>query len=283
MRSLSALALGVSLLLLTGCGDTAAKDNLSGSNGSKTTSTQSGSKLIGSYKGKVETAMNKDDPAAKMAEGMMDMFAMELEITPDNKYTLSMIGIPQTGSVTESGGDITLTPEKIMGMTPEEYLKTMQASNPTAKAPDMNPMKGKIEADGKIVIKDTKQNTTIAFTRVVEKKVGASTVTSEEAKHVGTYGGKVDEAKLKPEEKGMAAMAPTMSLKLNEDNTFVMKMGMTVDGKWKVEGDKITLSADKDKGFKGPDGADPQLKIGADGNLIPIDKAGDAPFTFVKK
>lgn len=280
MRTLATLVVASVLVLASGC--SSKTEQLSSGSGDGKPGASSTSTLVGSYKGKIVTEGAKDDPAAKLAEGLMDMFSPELEITADNKFVLTMMGMPISGSVVVAGSDLTMTPEKIMGMTPEEFKK-QNAKNSMSQDPDMKPLKGTVGKDGTITVKDDKQGGNISFTKVVPKAIGTSTVTADEAKYAGDYAAKIDEAKLKPEEKAMAGMANMFSLKLNVDNTFEMKVGMTVDGKWKLDGDKITLAADKSKGFKGPDGKDPQFRVEKDGSLVPIDEKGDAPFIFVKK
>ena len=153
MRTFAAIVAASALILITGCSGEQKTDSLSSSGGSKSPAASSASSLAGSYKGKIVPTGSKDDPAAKMAEGLAEMFSPELEITADNKFTLSVMGMPISGSVNQSGTDITLTPEKVMGMTPEE-AKKLNASSPGSPEPDMKPMKGTVAKDGTIMVKD---------------------------------------------------------------------------------------------------------------------------------
>lgn len=285
MRKIAALC-AITSLILAGCSGTAT-DKPAGDGGTtpSTSGTSEGrltasAELAGDWKGKVKAApAQKDDIAGKMGEAMADLFEFNLEIKPDDTYTMTVFVLPISGKLTRNGDEITLTPEKVMGMTPEEYKKS-QPPNQLGKEPDMSPMKGKISADGKtITVSDKTNNSDIEFTRIPAKVVGPATVSAEEAKYVGAYKGVVDKSKLKPEEAGTASMEQFLKLKLEQDKTFVMSVGMKVEGTWKLEGDKITLSA-SDKSFKGPGGKDPQMKV--DGTkLMPIDAT--MPFHFVKE
>ncbi len=283
MRKIAALC-AITSLILAGCGSTAT-DKPAADGGGSTSAASEGrltasAELAGEWKGKVKAPPAKeDDIAGKMAEGMAGLFDFNLEIKPDDTYTMTVMVLPITGKLTRNGEDITLTPEKVMGMTPEEYKKS-QPPNQMMKEPDMKPLKGKISSDGKtITIVDKSNGGDIEFTRLPAKVVGPATVSTDEAKYVGAYKGVIDKSKLKPEDQASAAMEPFLKLKLEQDKTFVMSVGMKVEGTWKLEGDKITLSA-SDKSFKGPGDKDPQMKV--DGTkLMPIDAT--MPFHFVKE
>lgn len=282
MRILATLVVASVLVFAAGC-STKTEQLTSGSGDNKPGAGTSSSGLIGHYKGKIVPAGAKDDPAAKLAEGLAGLFSPELEIQEGNKFVLTMMGMPISGSYGQSGENITLTPEKFMNMTPEELKKANEANKGgMQQEPDMTPMKGTVK-DGKISIKDEKQGGTIDFVKEAPKKIGPSSVSADEAKFVGEYAAKLDPSKLKPEEKMMAGMAEMFSMRLEQDNTFMMRAGMTVEGKWSLADGKITLKADKAAGFTGPNGKDPQFKVLPDNTLEPIDSKGEAPFVMVKK
>jgi hypothetical protein len=268
-------------LLIAGCGSTDATSKTSSG-----TSKDAESSLVGKYEGKIEVAKGEEDVAGKLAEGFSSLLSMNLEIHPDNKFTLTTFGMPITGSMTVSGKSVTFTPEKIMGKTPAEFEKEVASKQPNGTKPDMTPLKGTIEADGRIVVTDETQKDggNMVFTKAPPKVVGASTVSAEEQKLVGEYKAKVDASKLKEEDKPMAAMFDSMSLTLDADNTFVMNMMMDIKGKWSLKGDVLTLKANEKDGFTSTSGGDPQMKVGSDGSLTPLDQGKDAPpFTFVKR
>lgn len=222
----------------------------------------------------------KDDPSAKLGEAFANMMSFKLEINPDDTYVMTALVVPITGKLTRNGDEITLTPEKIMGMSPEEYKKA-NANKQGAMEPDMKPLKGKVNEDNsKITFIDEQQGKgNLVFSRVPAKVVGASTVTPEEQKFVSAYKGQIDKTKLKGDDKSALAMEPYLKLSLDADNTFHMSVGMDMDGTWKLTGDKITLTP-KDASFKGPNGEAPQFKIDGD-KLVPI--GATTPFYFVKK
>lgn len=305
MRTFALIGAICSALIITGCGaGTETVTDKSSKDGTITQTKPAVSSIAGKYKGEIELPKKEETKDAKadttkdlgkdlgeaMAEGLTDVFtsiiSMELEITPDDKFTLSMMGIPVTGSLTRAGDQITLTPEKVMGMTKEEFEKQQAAQGKKVGEQDMSPMKGTVRPDGSIVLEDNKGKAgegSMVFKKATEKPVGAATVASGEKGLVGEYKAKIDPAKLKPEEKQMAeAMMGSISLKLSADNTFSMKMMMDIEGKWSVQGDRVILKADKAAGFTTTDGKDPEMKIEKDGSLTPIGSDGP-PFTFVKK
>jgi len=281
MRNIAVIGVLTVALLIAGCGSTDATSKTdSGSTNSKESS------LVGKYDGKIEVAKGEDDVAGKLAEGFSSMLSMNLEIHPDNKFTMTTFGIPITGSMAVSGKSVTFTPEKIMGKTPEEFERDVASKQQNMTKPDMTPLKGTIEADGRIVVTDDqkKNGGNMVFTKAAPKVVGKSTVSADEQKLVGEYKAKADMSKLKEEDKAMVGMFDTMTLTLDADNTFAMNVMIEVKGKWSLAGDVLTLKADEKDGFKSTSGKDPQMKVSADGTLVPVDEGKDAPpFTFVKK
>lgn len=287
MRQIAAiLALSI---VLAGCGNgsstatPAPSGTTTGSGGAENASgrTTASAPLAGEWKGKIEIpAAQKDDPGAKLGEAFSEMMSFKLEIKPDDTYVMTAFVVPITGKLTRNGDEITLTPEKIMGMTPEEYKKA-NADKPNTMEPDMKPLKGKVNEDNSKItfIDDKDQKGNLVFSRVPAKVVGASTVTPEEQKFVSEYKGQIDRTKIKPEDKSTLAMEPYLKLNLDADNTFHMSVGMDMDGTWKLTGDKITLTP-KDASFKGPNGEAPQFKIDGE-KLVPI--GATTPFYFVKK
>lgn len=104
--------------------------------------------LLGKYKGEIKlTEEQKKDPMAKMAEGMMGLFAMDLELKAEKKFTLTVMGMPIEGDWVKSGNTLTLTPTLIMGLTPEE-AKKQNKSGTMSKEAD-KPLRLEVQPDGK--------------------------------------------------------------------------------------------------------------------------------------
>jgi hypothetical protein len=95
---------------------------------------------VGKWKGEFKVPeTSKDDPMAKMAEGLMSMFTFNLELMADHKYKLLVLIVNMEGDWSMKGNQITLTPTKIMGLSPEEYKKEQEkqkSANPMAKSGD---------------------------------------------------------------------------------------------------------------------------------------------------
>lgn len=246
---------------------------------------QQSTSLEGKWVGKLQLAKAADDDAAaKMAEAFAAMLgSADLEIKPGYKYTLSMMGLPIEGSYSITGSKITLTPELIAGMTPEEAMK--KGAEKGATEDPSKPLTGTVSADGtKITLSDEqgKDDSTIVFTRKPERKGSTATVSAAEAILVGDYFAMVDLTKVKPEERDEArAMQGGLGLSLFDDNTFEMKMIMSFEGKWKLVGDKLTLTVNEAMGMSGSEGPPAEFTVQG-GTLVPVGPS-NVPFTFVKK
>lgn len=249
--------------------------------------------VTGKWKGKIEIAKGKeDDPAAKMAEAMAGMFGdMDLEIKEDNRYVMKFMGMPMEGTLTRAGTKVTLKHEKVMGMTPDELKAYNEKQGKAAPSNPNEPMSGEISADGEtITLFDAKQpDSKIVFKRFVEvpKVIGAATVKGPEAGLVGTYKGVIEPSRVKPEDKQMIeAIKDSLSLRLEQDNTFSMNMMVEFEGKWKLEGNLLTLTIDQAAGMKGDSTKDEPAVFRVEGpQLIPVPRKGEEtpPFNFVRQ
>lgn len=237
---------------------------------------------IGTYAVKVDTGKPKDDPAAKMAEGFAEMLSMDLEIAPDNHFIMSAMGAPIEGAIVVSGDSITLTPDHIMGKTLDEYKKLMEEEKRPVASDPAKVMKGSISKDGTVITLNDpdKPGAKLVCTLVPPKPVGPSTVTTEEAKYTGAWAATLDPTKAKPDEvKRMGPMVPFFKAVFQVDNTFEIKVGLKMEGSWKVIDGKISC-VPTDKSFN--NGKPVELKIDGD-KLIPLDGANETPFYFTKK
>ncbi len=127
MRLLIAFSLALSALLLAGCGKGADTNMAGGTTGS---STADESKLVGKYMAEFTLPPDKkDDPMAKMAESFVK--GMMIELKADKTYTMTAMGIPIEGKWSASGDKVSLTVEKMMGMSKADAQK-MNAKNPNA-------------------------------------------------------------------------------------------------------------------------------------------------------
>ena len=139
-RSLLATGIAILILALIGCHGGSAN-------------------VVGKWKGKMDLSKemakdkNKNDPNAQMGAAMANAFAsmmnFSLELKADNTFNMTMVMFPVEGKYSVSGDTVTLTPEKIAGMTMEQ-AKAMQKDKGGAGSMDANkPMKLKISPDGK--------------------------------------------------------------------------------------------------------------------------------------
>jgi len=112
-------------------------------------------------------------------------------------------------------------------------------------------------------------------------------VKGDETALVGAYKTEIDPKKLKPEDKDMTeAMVATASLELFQDNSFTMNMMMLMEGVWKAEGGKVTLTLKKMNGVdEKPNSGNRPISMTIEGTtLIPDPDGGQTPpFKFVKK
>ncbi len=245
--------------------------------------------ITGKWSGKLEVPKTAtDDPAAKLAESMVDMFGeFVLEFKAGDRYTLTVMGMPTEGAYVRAGSNLTLNPEKIMGMTVEEAKKEAAKAGRTSSQDPGAPIKGSFSADATTLTLDDNSGSkgSLVFHRKVEKPkvVGAATATSEEANLVGSYTGVTDPSKAKPDELQMLkAMDGNLKLVLDKDNTFVLNMMMEGKGKWSVKGDILSLKATEMSGVKAsPEDKPLTFKIKGT-KLVPIDGGKEAPFSFNK-
>lgn len=110
--------------------------------------------LVGKYKGEFKMPeAEKDNPMAKMAEGMMGLFSFDLELKAENKFTMTVMMMPIGGDWSLSGKTITLTPKTVMGLTPEEFEKQNAkkgGTSTTAKEGTLDkPIRLEVQEDGK--------------------------------------------------------------------------------------------------------------------------------------
>jgi len=267
--------------------------------------------ILGPWKGKLELPKSdKDDLGAAMAEAMLSPFAdsLELELSEGGKFRLSMMGMPIEGSFTVDGSTITLKAETAMGLTPEEAAKKNAESKSGTKV-DVESMKepmiGTISADkSKITLRNEPKKGEkpdpsageMVFVRDTSgpKVVDKPTVTAEEAKLVGEYradASRIKESDLKPEDKADIEMIRSMlgsaRVTLSADNTFDMRLMVSLSGTWKVAGGKLTLNPTGAMGMSdGKSSGDPMTFLIEDGgNLLHAeDQSKASPLLyFVRK
>ncbi len=262
MRYLTLIAASALLAgALVGCSksDSAmSSDNKSQGGSGATASNTSDDSLVGTWQGELKMPeASKDDPGAAMAKGLGDMMAgmMNLEIHKDQKFTMSMMMIPIDGSYTREGNTLTLTPEKIMGMTPEEFKKTQSKNNPAASTEDMSkPMKMVLSEDGKELALEPEKGKESQGSMVFKKgepkptKEVVSKVSGDvETGLVGSFKAdlRVDESKITAKEKEelpmVRGMLSSSKLDLLADKTFTISLVVKMHGDWSVDGDVLTL------------------------------------------
>jgi hypothetical protein len=97
--------------------------------------------VVGKYKAKVESpaGQSKDNPGQALGEGLANALAssMTLELKADHTFSMTMI-FPIEGTWSMSGSDVTLSPQSVMGMKPDE-----------GKSKSNEPMVFAASADGK--------------------------------------------------------------------------------------------------------------------------------------
>ncbi|MCH8274113.1 MAG: hypothetical protein IH851_04925 [Armatimonadetes bacterium] len=109
--------------------------------------------LIGSWTGELETpssggtAGGEGTPEAEqaMADAFTAMMSFDLELKSDHKFTLTIMMIPMEGNWELEGDEVTLTIEKVSGMSVDEIVKM---GGPEAAA-GQEPMVLSISEDGK--------------------------------------------------------------------------------------------------------------------------------------
>jgi hypothetical protein len=292
-RLLSFAVLLSALVLLNGCTSqsTASKEAAPAAGGPD---------IVGKWKGELKIPeASKDDPGAKLAEAMSSMMlgSLTLEFMPGDKFKLSMMGIPVEGTVKRNGLEMTLHPERAMGVDAEE----MKKQNANFSGEDIQ---ATISADGtKITLKgkdDKPEEGEMVFVRAKEepKKASEATVKDAEKSWVGSYAAQMEgsrPAKMTEKEeeewKMAEAVLQSASLELFSDNTFALMMMLEMEGTWSVEGQKLRLKMTKMAGM--PDGGkttsngkdDMILQMSADGKKLTLNEPGPggAKLAFVKK
>jgi len=204
-----------------------------------------------------------EEAAAKMAEAMVSMMMPTLEIKGDH-FTMSMMGMPIEGNVTQDGFTATFKVVKVMGMAASEVRKN---GNKDLGADFDKPMIGTISKDGKrIVVSDGKESGSgdLVFERSssAEKaaEAGEKSVSLKEEEVVGTW--KVDpsfkfdspKADSEGEKQMAAAMLQNLRLDLSQDNSFVMNMGFKIKGTWSRAEDRLRLKMTGIVGMDAPGG-----------------------------
>lgn len=258
--------------------------------------TQASNSLMGTYKVVIDMPEGKkDDPGAEFGKAMTGMLAggAKLEIQDGNRFKLTLMGMPVEGPYTLDGKKITLTPDKVMGMTPAEAQKM----NPNGKM-DMTPMVGIVSDDFKTIEiqPDKKGQAGMKFSKEASVPKGPikETVNETEKAWVGEYSGNVEmpapkDDKEKQEQAMAKAMAASLSLNLKADNTFTMNMMFELEGTWSAADGKIdieplkVLGMESDKNASKPNAIHGAL--GSDGKTITIDdpKQTGTKMVFTKK
>lgn len=114
-----------------------------------------GPNLEGKYKGSIEGA--QDNPFAQAMAGNLS-----LELKKDKTFLLNLI-VPIEGKWSASGSKLTLTAEKVMGMTVDEMKKN---SPPGSNQNDMDkPMEFHIQDGGKKLVSVDNKDGALVFVR----------------------------------------------------------------------------------------------------------------------
>lgn len=251
--------------------------------------------IVGKWKGELKMPEAKsDDPLAGMGEAFAKMLlgSLTLEIMPDDKFRFTMMGMPIEGTLKRTGNDLELTPETVMGMTPEEAKKMQPEGQKNDMFSNDQPMVGTISADGQTIVMKNKNGKAgegeLTFTRVKEEPdaPAKTTVKGEESNFVGSYTGSVDSdpsVKLTPEkeqERKMAEMfAKSATLELKSDNTFAMTLVFDVEGTWRYESNFIVLKVEKMLGMTDDNATskneDKRLRVEDGGRRLVLDEPGE--------
>lgn len=280
MKGFAILAVLGMLLAMAGC-------NKSGGLGAAVEKTNAPN-IVGKWKGEIEMPKaSKDDPMAEFGSAFAKMFLgnLTLEFTENDRFKMTMMGIPVEGKVERKGLELTLTAETAAGMPMDEARK----NNPAT--PKNDKMSATIAEDGsKIAIKGTDDKTGepgMVFTRWKDepKKDVKSTVSAEEEKVLGTYKPDVQaskpanmDAKAAEEWKMGEMLLASATLDLRADNTFTLNLMLEMEGSWKIQGGRVVLHMEKlaglpDDGKSTSKSDDLNLLIKSDGSLE-ADKAG---------
>ncbi|MBX7134055.1 MAG: hypothetical protein K1X67_15385 [Fimbriimonadaceae bacterium] len=241
--------LALAALIIAGC-------TKSGSTGA--TSTEPTKSYVGKWVGNPEVPKgDKADPAAEMASGMMKMMgSIQLEFESESKFKMTMLGMPIEGKVAKEGDTLTLTPETVMGMTKDEAKKSSSSVSMEEK-----PIKLKLSADGTKLssIPEKADEPVLVFERGKPEPKHETTMSdSSDLALVGKWGGVIEMPPLGPnatqEEKDEVKMTEQMSksleLDLRGDGTFKLDMMFEMEGKWKREGAKVTMTPTKMMGME---------------------------------
>ncbi len=127
--------------------------------------------VVGKWKGKIdmpEPKTEQEKAMAKMMEGFAGMMTPDLDLREDKTFTMNMM-IPIEGTWVQSGKTVTLTANKIMGMTVDEAQKMAAQQNKgvTQNQDLQKPMILTISEDGKSMSMQGEgaQKGTITFAR----------------------------------------------------------------------------------------------------------------------
>lgn len=241
--------LALAALIVVGC-------NKSTSTGA-TSSAEAKKSYVGKWVGNPELPKaDKQDPGAEMAAGMMKMMgSIQLEFESETRFKMTMLGMPIEGKVTQEGDTLTLEPETLMGMTPEEAKKD------SSMKMEQKPIKLKLSADGTKLssIPEKKEEPVLVFERGKPEPRHETTMTdSGDLALVGTWGGVIEMPPLGPdateaekrELKSTEQMSKSLKLDLRGDGTFKLDIMIEIEGKWKREGSKITMTPTKMMGME---------------------------------
>lgn len=241
--------LALAALLVVGC-------NKSASTGA-TSPAEVKKSYVGKWVGNPEMPkVDKQDPSAEMAAGMMKMMgSIQLEFESETRFKMTMLGMPIEGKVTQEGDTLTLQPETLMGMTPEEARKD------SSMKMEEKPIKLKLSADGTKLssIPEKKEEPVLVFERGKPEPKHETTMTeSGDLALVGTWGGVIEMPPLGPdateaekrELKSTEQMSKSLKLDLRGDGTFKLDIMIEIEGKWKREGSKITMTPTKMMGME---------------------------------
>jgi hypothetical protein len=187
--SLALLLAVFAMAFVSGCkGSGASTDNeskaVAGKTGTPTADQPQGdagaaadeTKLVGKFKASVEMPeVKKDDPNAAMANMAKAMAeSMTLELKADKQFMMTMI-FPMEGKWTVAGDTLTLTMEKVMGMSMADAQKMAGKDAKTGKAKPMDnkPLVFKVSDGGDTLTQVPDENAKGKDKALVFKKVKA--------------------------------------------------------------------------------------------------------------